>query len=114
MTDAAGDERTAPASLEPRDLSPETQRVLVRMTIWQTVIGLAGVFIGLVALYAALQESEAVRRQTAAAVWPIVAFMTVDGESEDGTYFAFRLTNAGVGPARLKGFRMQIAGVQVR
>lgn len=103
-----------PVETNTQELSPETQRVLVRMTVWQTVIGLAGVFIGLVALYAALQESEAVRRQTAAAVWPIVSFMTIDGVSDDESYFAFRLTNAGVGPARLIAWRMEIAGERVR
>ncbi len=48
------------------------ERIFVRLTFWQTVLSVAGVFIAIVALYAALIESAAVRQQTAAAVWPFV------------------------------------------
>ncbi|MFK8043272.1 hypothetical protein, partial [Congregibacter sp.] len=41
------------------------ERAFLRLTFWQTLLSLAGVFTGGVALYAALSESEAVRQQTA-------------------------------------------------
>jgi len=49
-----------------------SERLFLRLSLWQTVLSLVGVFVAFVALYAALTESEAVRRQTAAGVWPYV------------------------------------------
>ena len=42
------------------------ERTFVRMTRWQTILSVVGIFIAVVALYAALKESAAVRQQTAA------------------------------------------------
>ena len=62
----------AKVAVKERPQLTNSERVFVRLTFWQTVLSLAGVFIGTVALYAALTESAAVRQQTAAAVWPFV------------------------------------------
>jgi hypothetical protein len=77
------------------------------------VLSLAGVFIGTVALYAALTESAAVRQQTAAAVWPFVQFSIETVDTGEEARFAMSLTNAGVGPARLRGMRFVVAGEPV-
>lgn len=58
-----------PAAAMPRD--------------WQIVLSVVGVFIAVLALYAAITESEAVRRQTAAAVWPFVQVSIADYDSGD-------------------------------
>ena len=68
MTD---DQETPAADAAPPPADPATagtERAFVRLTFWQTVLSLVGVFIAIVALYAALTESEATRKQTSAAV----------------------------------------------
>ncbi len=89
------------------------ERIFVRLTKWQTVLSLVGVFIAVVALYAALTESAAVRQQTAATVWPFVQLLVEDFESEDESSFTASLSNAGVGPARMRGVQLIINGVAV-
>lgn len=91
-----------------------TERLFVRLTFWQTVLAVAGVVIGIVALYAALTESAEVRRQTAAAVWPFVQLLIEDYDSDDEASFSMSFTNAGVGPARMHSLRLLLNGEPVR
>ena len=64
---------------EPPGSGPyRPEQSIVRLTFWQTVLSVAGVIIAIAALYAALVESAAVRRQTAAAVWPFVQMSIED------------------------------------
>lgn len=103
------------ALAEPEtDLSAGTERAFVRLTFWQTVLSLVGVFIAVVALYAALAESDAARKQTAAAVWPFVQLTIHDHLSEAGAEFRISLTNAGVGPARMRSMRVLLLGEPLR
>ena len=90
------------------------ERAFVRLTFWQTVLSLVGVFIAIVALYAALSESEATRKQTAAAVWPFVQLTISDHLSENRAEFGISLTNAGVGPARMRSMRVLFFGKPLR
>ena len=91
-----------------------SERAFVRLTFWQTVLSLVGVFIAIVALYAALSESEATRKQTAAAVWPFVQLTINDHLSENRAEFSISLTNAGVGPARMRSMRVLLMGKPLR
>ena len=90
-----------------------TERMFVRLTLWQTVLSVAGVIVAIVALYAALSESAAVRHQTAAAVWPFVQFSVEDYDSANEASFTMLFTNAGVGPAKMAGLRIVINGQAV-
>ncbi len=87
---------------------------IIRLTFWQTVLSVVGVVIAVLALYAALSESSAVRQQTAAAVWPFVQLMIEDYDTGDAAGFSFALTNAGVGPARMQDVRVSVDGVAIR
>jgi hypothetical protein len=91
-----------------------SERAFVRLTFWQTVLSLVGVFIAVVALYAALAESDAARKQTAAAVWPFVQLTISDHLSESRAEFGISLTNAGVGPARMRSMRVLLRGEPLR
>ncbi len=91
----------------------EKDHPIVRLTRWQTVMSVVSIFIALIALYAALGESAAVRQQTAASVWPILQFTVQDSDDGSDASIAFRLTNAGVGPARVRSFRLRIEGKAV-
>jgi hypothetical protein len=86
------------------------ERAFLRLTFWQTLLSLAGVFTGAVALYAALNESEAVRKQTAAAVWPYVQFMINDRDDGDSAHFALSFDNVGVGPAQMRSMLLTFDG----
>lgn len=88
----------------------QTERLFLRLTFWQTVLSVAGVFIAVVALFAALSESAAVREQTAATVWPFVQFSTENSVSDDSAEFTMEFTNSGVGPARMRTMKLVLEG----
>lgn len=90
------------------------ERIVVRLAFWQTVLSVVGAFIAVVALYAALTESEAVRRQTAAAVWPFVQVSVADFDSGEDAGFVLSFSNAGVGPALVRAVRVVIDGEPMR
>lgn len=91
-----------------------TERMFLRLSFWQTVLSVVGVFIAVVALYAALTESEAVRQQTAAAVWPFVQLSVADYDTGETAGFTLSFKNAGVGPARVRSLRLVIDGEPMR
>lgn len=91
-----------------------TERRLVRLSFWQTVLSVVGVFIAVLALYAALTESQAVRQQTAAAVWPFVQLSVEDFDTGDRAGFMLSVTNSGVGPALVRSVRVVLDGQAMR
>jgi len=109
-TEARDDE---PLKEEPGPRLARTERMFLRLTLWQTVLSVVGVFIAVVALYAALTESAAVRQQTAAAVWPFVQFSTEDFDTGETAEVAIYFTNTGVGPARMRSMQLVVAGKPV-
>lgn len=86
------------------------ERIFVRISIVQTILAVAGVFTGAVALYAALSESASSRRQAEAAVWPIIQLTTSDYLTDDSANFSVTMKNTGVGPARVKAIRLRVDG----
>lgn len=91
-----------------------TERAFLRLTFWQTVLSVAGIFIAVVALYAALTESAAVRQQTAATVWPYVQFSTEDSDTGESADFTMYFANTGVGPAKMRTMQLVIDGKPIR
>ena len=107
-------EEETPMDAHSESVLAQTERIFLRLTFLQTVLSVAGVFIAVVALYAALTESAAVRQQTAAAVWPFVQFATEDSNSGKSAEFAMYFTNTGVGPARMRTMRLAIDDEPIR
>ena len=103
-----------PPNAHSESVLAQTERNFLRLTFWQTVLSVAGVFIAVVALYAALTESAAVRQQTAAAVWPFVQFSTQDSDTGESAEFTMSFTNTGVGPARMRTMQLVIDGEPIR
>jgi len=101
---------SAPEEQPPSTELTRSERLFLRLSLWQTVLSLVGVFVAFVALYAALTESEAVRRQTAAGVWPYVQLTINDYVSDDDAEFEIVMTNAGVGPTRIRDMRVTFGG----
>jgi len=99
---------------ESKGALASTERMFLRLTFWQTLLSVAGVFIAVVALYAALSESAAVREQTAAAVWPFVQLSIQNSDSGDTAEFTVSFTNAGVGPAKMRTMQLIIDGESTR
>jgi hypothetical protein len=96
-----------------QSLLAQTERMFLRLTLWQTVLSVAGVIIAVVAMYAALTESAAVRAQTAAAVWPFVQLSIENSDTGEMAHFAIAFTNTGVGPARMRSMQALIDGEPV-
>ncbi|MEL7022623.1 MAG: hypothetical protein AAGL69_02685 [Pseudomonadota bacterium] len=90
------------------------EQYIIRLTFWQTVLSVVGVIIAILALYAALNESAAVRQQTEAAVWPFIQLTIENYDTGGAAGFSFALTNAGVGPARMHNVRVAVDDVVVR
>lgn len=106
------DDKQAANDVESAD-TPSLLRAehhIIRLTFWQTILSVVGVVIAVLALYAALTESAAVRQQTAAAVWPFVQLMVENYDTGDSAGFSLAFTNAGVGPARMQDVRVSIDG----
>jgi hypothetical protein len=115
LTEGPGESRDdLPQDANTVSVLSRTERIFVRLTFWQTVLSVAGVFIAIVALYAALTESAAVRQQTAATVWPFVQLLIEDYDTEANAGFTMSLSNAGVGPARMRTLRLVIDGEPIR
>ncbi len=104
-----------------KDKLTRAERIFVRISVLQTVLAVVGIFTGAVALYAALIESDAVRRQLDASVWPRLEFGTDnwskeavarsgEWDAEESPLFRFTILNSGIGPARIRSVRVTIDG----
>lgn len=99
---------------EEKDLT-KAERIFVRISVMQTILALVGLFTGAIALYATLNESDAVRKQQEASVWPMVQMGTSDYDLEtQQRVLIVNARNAGIGPARIAAFRVTIDGVAQR
>jgi hypothetical protein len=116
MSDEAEDKAGAARDREPQPAPPReermtrAERVFVRINVVQTVLAVAGVFTGAVALYAALNESAAVRRQSEAAVWPHIRVTDLNYGVPGEERFDIIVGNRGIGPARIKQVKLTVDG----
>lgn len=93
-----------------RETIIEIEKRFLKLTSIQTVLSVAAVFTGLIALYAALTESQAVRKQTTASVWPYVQTVINDNNNGESAYMKISLNNVGVGPAKMQGVSLKYKG----
>ena len=90
-----------------------SEKIFVRLSFWLTILSVVGLFIAVLALYAALTESEAIRRQTSAAVWPFIQVTVADFDTGEDAGFSLTFTNSGVGPALIREVKVEIDGMPV-
>lgn len=113
------DEPTPPRGASP--INPEgaapgggltrSERIFVRIALLQTVLAVIGIVTGSIALYAGLAEADAARKQQEAAVWPLLQMAINDYDVGAGEpVFRIMARNAGIGPARISGFRVTVGG----
>ena len=94
----------------PRNrVSPE--RIVMLL---QALATLATLIIASLALYAALDEADAVRKQQIALVWPRVVIDRSYSTTREGTKVSFHVTNKGIGPALVDGLRLELDDVPVQ
>lgn len=92
-----------------------SERIFVRIALLQTVLAVAGIVTGAIALYAALTEADAVRKQQEASVWPVLQMAISDYDTETRQpILRVSARNAGIGPARIAAFRVTVDGVARR
>ncbi len=121
MSDAQGENNSTPVSSSAPDNAPEpsaapmtrAERIFVRISILQTVLAVAGMFTGAIALYAALNEADAVRKQQQAAVWPSVGVTQINYGSPGEERFVINVSNKGIGPARIIAAEVTVDGEPV-
>ncbi len=95
---------------EPESHLSRAERIFVRISVLQTILAVAGVFTGAVALWAALTETDAVRKQQLASVLPDLVFAQSYNEAGDEARFTFLAVNNGIGPARVRAMRVRVDG----
>ena len=78
-----------------------SDRIALRVSVVQTILAVTGLFIGTIALYAALTEADAVRKQQQASVWPHLQFQEMNYGKLGEEKFEFSIQNRGIGPARV-------------
>lgn len=102
MTDGKGEEKLT-----------RSERIALRVSVIQTFLAVTGFFVGCVALYAALNESDAVRKQQQASVWPRLqisrAYYGLPGQER----FDITVGNRGIGPAKVESVDVSINGKKV-
>lgn len=106
----AAPDRRDPADADALAALARAERRMVSLAFWQTLLAVAGAVIAVVALFAAFQESAAVRKQTAGAVWPYLQLQTTDFQRGDEAGMTVAFSNTGVGPAKVRHLRVSLDG----
>ncbi|MCB2112012.1 MAG: hypothetical protein KDD85_00525 [Parvularculaceae bacterium] len=86
------------------------ERIALRVSVIQTVIAVTGFFIGVIALYAALNEADAVRKQLQASVWPHLRVTDINHGVPGEEKFDIIVSNRGIGPAVVKSVAVTVDG----
>ncbi|MEM9386007.1 MAG: hypothetical protein AAGA68_13160 [Pseudomonadota bacterium] len=92
----------------PEQTLSRAEGIFVRISVLQTILALAGLFTGAVALWAALTETDAVRKQQLASVLPDLVFAQSYNEAGEDARFTFLAVNNGIGPARVRAMRVRV------
>lgn len=116
MSDAPKKPVAVPPSkpaLDQQETMTRAERIFVRINVMQTILAVAGMFTGAVALYAALNEADAVRKQQQAVVWPYVGVTQINYGSAGEERFVINVSNKGIGPARIIAAEVTVDGEPV-
>ena len=87
-----------------------SERVNLRISVAQTVLAVVGILMGSIALYAALSEADAVRKQQQASVWPHLQAGRYYYGKVDEERVEFQAKNSGIGPARVRYIDVTVDG----
>jgi len=87
-----------------------TEKIALRISLAQTALAVVGFFVGLIALYAALNEADAVRKQQQASVWPHIRIRDMNVGLSGEERFDVIVGNRGIGPAIIKNVTAVVDG----
>ena len=79
-----------------------TEQIALRISVAQTILAVIGFMVGVVALFAALNEADAVRKQQQASVWPHIRIRDMNIGVVGQERFDIIVGNRGIGPAVVK------------
>jgi len=89
------------------------EKIALRVSVIQTVLAVTGFFIGVIALYAALNEADAVRKQLQASVWPHLRVTDMNRGVPGEERFDIIVSNRGIGPAVVKSVAVTVDGEEM-
>lgn len=95
---------------DDRERLTRADRIALRISAIQTILAVTGFFVGVVALYAALNEADAVRKQQQASVWPHIRIVDMNYGIPGEERFEIIVSNKGIGPARIRQVSVTISG----
>lgn len=84
------------------------ESTLVRVSVFQTILAVVGILTGCIALYAALNEADAARKQQIASVLPEVIFANSYNNDPERPRFSYIVVNNGIGPGRIRSMRIRV------
>ena len=90
------------------------EKMTLRMSVIQTTIAVTGFFVAIIALYAALNEADAVRKQQQASVWPHLEFQRSFRGVSGSERLDINLRNSGIGPAKIELIEFFLDGAALR
>src|SRR3954465_1312868 len=73
-------------------------------------VGLAALVVSVASLFVARHQAQVMDRQLAASVWPLLEFSTSNATTEGLPRMALMLRNTGIGPLRIRSFRVTYEG----
>ncbi len=91
-----------------------TDKIALRISLAQTALAVVGFFVGLIALYAALNEADAVRKQQQASVWPHIRIRDMNIGLSGEERFDVIVGNRGIGPAIIKNVTAIVDGKEMQ
>ena len=96
------------------DRRSRMERLTLRMSAIQTFIAVTSFVVAIIALYAALNEADAARKQLQSSAWPNLetefSFRTVPGSER----LDFSLRNSGIGPAKVASIDLFLDGAPLQ
>ncbi|MEM7284280.1 MAG: hypothetical protein AAF438_21975, partial [Pseudomonadota bacterium] len=93
--------------------TPAIEKAFLRISIYQTVLAVVGMFIACIALFAALNEADSARKQQTASVLPELVFAQSFNLANEAPRFSFIAVNNGIGPARVRAMRLSVGDTTV-
>ncbi len=99
---------------EQDDRLSRVERMTLRMSVIQTAIAVTGFVVAIIALYAALNEADAVRKQQQASVWPNLEFHRSYRGVPGSERLDVSVSNTGIGPAKIALIEFFFDGAPLR
>lgn len=96
------------------DRLSRVERMSLRMSVIQTFLAVTGFIVAIIALYAALNESDAVRKQQQASVWPNLEFHRSFRSVPGSEKLEVKIKNSGIGPAKIETIALSLDGKPIR